>query len=62
MQNVNVMSCLLNAKQGHLNYHSGRTKSAISFFNLQTHPLFEGAALSAGATIVDNFEALRTLK
>jgi hypothetical protein len=47
---------------GHSNYRSGRVKSIISFFNLQTHPLFENKNLLMGETIIDNYEAIKGIK
>lgn len=62
IQNKNIISCLLNARQGHQNYQEGRAKSLINFFNLQTHPLFESLNLLLGQTIIENFEAISSLK
>lgn len=56
------MSCLLNVRKGHTNFKEGRVKHKISFFNLQTHPLFESPSLTNAETIIDSYQAISQLK
>jgi hypothetical protein len=58
IQNRNVISCMLNARQGHQSHREGRMKGKISFFNVQTHPLFESTNLLLGQTIIENYQAI----
>jgi hypothetical protein len=62
IQNKNVLSCLLNSHQSHRSFKEGRANGYISFFNLQTHPLFESMNLMLGQTIIENYEAIQAFK
>jgi len=62
IENKNIISCLLNAPLGHKNNQEKRIKSKVTFFNAQTHPLFENQILTMGETIIDNYESILNYK
>ena len=48
IENLNLMSCLLNAPLGFANWKAKRVSGRLRFVNVGTHPLFESPNLTMG--------------
>lgn len=56
IQNKCLLHCLLNSEANHKNYEERKVKEKITFFNIQTHPLFESKNQILGENIVETYE------